>query len=103
MTTINLQTKLPKPIQTVWHVWITPTEMPKWLSPEANIEPKKGGAYELFWDPSNHDSMSTKGCKITEYQPPRKLSFQWKGPDQFSHLMNTPPQTHARPRPDLEK
>lgn len=69
--------------------------MPKWLSPEAHIEPKKGGAYELFWDPSNHDSMGTKGCKITEYQPPTKLSFQWKGPDQFSHLMNTPPQTHV--------
>jgi len=69
--------------------------MPKWLCPEAYIEPKMGGAYELFWDPSNHDSMSTKGCKIIEYQPPTKLSFQWKGPDQFSLLMNTPPQTHV--------
>ena len=95
MSTINFQTNLPKPIQTVWHAWITPSEISKWFSPEANIEPRKGGAYELFWDPSNHDSESTKGCKITEYQPLKKLSFQWKGPDQFSHIMGMPPQTHV--------
>jgi hypothetical protein len=49
-----------------------------------------GGAYELYFDPSNHNHMSTIGCKIIEYKPPTNLGFQWKGPDQFIEIMNQP-------------
>ncbi|TRO46983.1 SRPBCC domain-containing protein [Candidatus Bathyarchaeota archaeon] len=59
------------------------------------MEPRLDGAYELFFDPSNHDSMSTKGCRITKFKPRSLLAFQWKGPDQYAQLMNTPPETHV--------
>jgi hypothetical protein len=32
--------------------------------------------------------MSTKGCRILNYQEPGLLKFNWKGPDQFAPLMN---------------
>jgi hypothetical protein len=54
------------------------------------------GAYELYFDPSDHKHMSTIGCKIIEMQAPKFLGFQWKGPDQFVNIMNHPePLTHV--------
>jgi uncharacterized protein YndB with AHSA1/START domain len=74
----------------VWQAWTQADKVVKWFAPEAHIEPERGGAYELFWDPDDHDSMSTKGCEITAFEPPRLLEFTWKGPDQFRDLMNQP-------------
>ena len=95
MTGLVLKTTLPAPTETLWQEWTDHTKITKWFSPEANIEPRQGGAYELFFDTSNHDSMSTKGCKITEIRLCSLLAFQWKGPDQYAHFMNNPPQTHV--------
>ena len=65
-------------------------DITNWFSPEAYIESRIGGAYELYFDPSNHDHQSTKGCKITEIKPRTSLGFQWKGPDMFQETMNDP-------------
>lgn len=73
-----------------WQALTQADEVVKWFAPEAHIEPRQGGAYELFWDPDNHDSMSTKDCKITEFEPPRLLAFTWKGPDHYAGVMNQP-------------
>ena len=95
MIELKYESIIPVTIETLWQEWTDHTKITKWFSPEANIEPNKGGAYELFFDPSNHDHMSTKGCKIITFKPPTYLAFQWKGPDQFAQFMNTPPQTHV--------
>jgi len=60
----------------------------KWLTQVANIEPKVGGKYELFWNPKDKENDSTIGCKILALQPNKFLSFEWKGPKQFRHFMN---------------
>jgi uncharacterized protein YndB with AHSA1/START domain len=93
---INVEVWVQAPIGEVWDSW-TQSDRITWFSPEANIEARLGGAYELFWDPANHDSMSTKGCRITAYEPMKLLAFIWKGPDQFAHFMNTePPKTRVK-------
>jgi uncharacterized protein YndB with AHSA1/START domain len=65
-------------------------QITKWFVPEANIEPWIGGAFELFFDPSNHEKESTKGCIFTSIEDKKKLEFTWKGPRQFAHFMNNP-------------
>ncbi len=95
MDELKFKRTLPTTPQTLWQEWTDQTKITKWFSPEAKIEPHIGGAYELYFDPTNHDSMSTKGCKITDINPPHRLAFQWKGPDQYAGIMNTPPQTHV--------
>ncbi|MBS4189977.1 SRPBCC domain-containing protein [Bacillus sp. FJAT-49705] len=32
--------------------------------------------------------MNTKGCKITRFVAEKELQFTWKGPDQFTDIMN---------------
>jgi len=67
-----------------------------WLPEKAEIEPKVGGKYELFWDPKNRDINSTIGCKITSVERNKFLSFEWKGPEMFQSFMNfCDPLTHV--------
>ncbi|MGA2973453.1 MAG: SRPBCC domain-containing protein [Candidatus Bathyarchaeia archaeon] len=62
----------------------------------AEIEPVLGGRYELFWEPTDRENNSTVGCKVTAIQPDKVLAFDWKGPAEFKHLMNTAdPLTHV--------
>jgi uncharacterized protein YndB with AHSA1/START domain len=95
MSELRYETTIPETVEALWKEWTDQTKITKWFSPEANIEPRLDGAYELFFNPSDHDSMSTKGCRITEFEPRSQLMFQWKGPDQYAQLMNAPPETHV--------
>jgi uncharacterized protein YndB with AHSA1/START domain len=74
--------------QEVWRAWTQSEVVTKWFAPAADIEPFEGGKYELYYDPSNKNSMSTKGCRVLSYQEPDFLKFNWKGPDQFAPVMN---------------
>ncbi|MHA2252447.1 MAG: SRPBCC family protein [Candidatus Kariarchaeaceae archaeon] len=75
-------------LKKVWEVWTDSKLIVKWFPPEANIEPRLGGAYELFFDPNNHEHQSTLGCVITTFEINKKLGFNWKGPDMFALYMN---------------
>jgi len=60
----------------------------KWLTQVADVEPKMGGKYELFWNPEDRENDSTIGCKILAIAPKQFLCFEWKGPKNFKHFMN---------------
>ncbi|MFX1255071.1 MAG: SRPBCC domain-containing protein [Promethearchaeota archaeon] len=67
-----------------------------WLTMKAEVEPKIGGKYELFWKPEDRENDSTLGCKITAIESNRLLSFEWRGPKQYKHFMNeADPLTHV--------
>jgi len=67
-----------------------------WLTEKAEVEPKVGGKYELFWEPEDRENNSTIGCKITGIEENRFISFDWKGPVQFKSFMNVAdPLTHV--------
>lgn len=66
-----------------------------WLATIANVEPEKGGRYELFWDPENRDVNGTKGCKITAFEQDTLLAFEWKGPTMFRFMNEADPLTHV--------
>ncbi|UFJ41680.1 SRPBCC domain-containing protein [Brevibacillus humidisoli] len=72
----------------VWWAWTSSDRVAAWFAPEANVEARVGGAFELFFDPANREQMSTKGCIYTELKPKERLAFTWKGPDPFAELMN---------------
>jgi uncharacterized protein YndB with AHSA1/START domain len=59
-----------------------------WLTLKADIEPRVGGKYELFWEPDDPENNSTIGCKILAIDKPNFLNFEWRGPKQYKHFMN---------------
>ena len=67
-----------------------------WLTEKAEVEPKIGGKYELFWNLKNREIDSTIGCKITAIEQDTFISFDWKGPVEFQNFMNfADPLTHV--------
>jgi uncharacterized protein YndB with AHSA1/START domain len=72
------------------------SQLEKWLTVSADVEPKEGGKYELFWNTEDKDNDSTIGCKVLAISPDKFLTFEWKGPKQFKHFMN-----NVRPLTDV--
>ena len=64
------------------------SNLEKWLTVSADVEPKVGGKYELFWNPKDKENDSTIGCKVLAITPGKFLNFEWKGAKQFKHFMN---------------
>lgn len=72
------------------------TLLESWLTQKANVIPKVGGKYELYWDPKDRENNSTIGCKVTGIEKNKLISFDWKGPVQFKLFMNSAdPLTHV--------
>ncbi|QTD40406.1 SRPBCC domain-containing protein [Sporosarcina sp. Te-1] len=76
------------PVELTWFAWTISDRVSQWFAPEAVVEAKVGGAYELYFIPGNREGMNTMGCKIVSLVPQKELSFTWKGPDQFRDIMN---------------
>jgi uncharacterized protein YndB with AHSA1/START domain len=67
-----------------------------WLTAVAEVEPKVGGRYELYWQPNDRENNSTIGCRITAITPGQLISFQWRSPKQFKSFANAAdPLTHV--------
>lgn len=77
--------------------WFADSErVAAWLAAEADIEPRVGGKFELFWDPGDRAHNGTMGCKVTAAVPGQLLAFEWKGPREFEAFMNAAdPLTHV--------
>lgn len=88
---IVLEVLLPISVQEAWKQWTESKSLEGWLTQRANITAKVGGFYELFWDLDHPTQNSTIGCKITEFEVNKRLSFQWKGPVPFAEIMNIEP------------
>lgn len=83
-------------IENAYSMFIVNRFLEKWLTVKAEVEPKVGGKYELFWDPENREKNSTIGCKITGIERNKYISFDWKGPVDFQTFMNVAdPLTHV--------
>ena len=88
MNAIRIEISAPASLDRVWDAWTKSDQITKWFSPDARVNAKVGGPFELFFDPRDHGHQCTKGCVFTLIEPQKELRFTWKGPDQFAELMN---------------
>jgi len=96
MNTIIYQSLVVK--DTPHHVFKMFTEnehLEKWLTKKADVEPRIGGKYELFWNLEDTEHDSTIGCTVLAFTPDTLLSFEWKGPHQFEFMNEADPLTHV--------
>jgi len=93
---IQIEIELNCDISEAFEFFTVSEKLESWLPEKAEVEPKIGGKYELFWDPQNPDINSTIGCRITSFEKDKFLSFEWKGPEMFQSFMNfCDPLTHV--------
>ncbi|MHA2294374.1 MAG: SRPBCC family protein [Candidatus Hodarchaeales archaeon] len=85
---IQVETEIQSSLSSAWTAWTKSELLTEWFSPEANIDPRVGGPFELFFDPANHEHQSTIGCVFINIEENELIEFTWKGPNQFAALMN---------------
>jgi uncharacterized protein YndB with AHSA1/START domain len=64
----------------VYKLWTTEAGLRSWFAPDARVDARVGGRYEIIFDPATDPDGSvrgTKGARILELVPERKLVFEW--------------------------
>ena len=93
---IHLSAHVPMTAAAAFGAFVDERVLEKWLTTGAHVEPKTGGAYELFWDPEHPEDNSTIGCRITALHENQLIAFQWRSPKEFKHFANAAdPLTHV--------
>jgi uncharacterized protein YndB with AHSA1/START domain len=69
------------PVGEVWRAWTTSEGVVAFFAPEARIEPRVGGAYELyFMTDAPAGSRGSEGCTVLAIEPERRLAVSWNFP-----------------------
>jgi len=93
---ISITTLVPLPGREAFRHFTDPALLERWLAPQAKVEMRIGGGYELFWQPEDPENNSTIGCRITALTPDQLVAFQWRSPVQFKPFANgADPLTHV--------
>jgi uncharacterized protein YndB with AHSA1/START domain len=65
----------------VWEAWTTEQGVRTFFAPDARVEPKAGGVYEIYFDPqAEPGSRGGEGVRILALQPKTMLAFTWNAP-----------------------
>ncbi len=69
------------PIEAVWQAWTTKGGIESFFAPEAEVDPRVGGAFHIHMDPLAERGMKgADDMRFMALQPPKMLSFDWNAP-----------------------
>lgn len=69
------------PLADVWRAWTTVEGARTFFAPDARIELRKGGPYEILFRPeAPPGEQGSEGCKLMAFEPERFLVFSWNAP-----------------------
>ncbi|MBC8386186.1 MAG: SRPBCC domain-containing protein [Candidatus Cloacimonetes bacterium] len=78
---------IPARLAAVWNAWTVKEELTKFFAPEAEIEMKIGGKYEMYFLLKNPvGSRGGEGNRILSFVPQKMLSFEWNAPPNFPNV-----------------
>jgi len=87
------------PVSEVWRLWTTEQGITSFFAPQAKVELKVGGFFEMYFMPDQpYGSRGAEGCRILEFEPEKSLSFSWNAPPSIPALRDAGEMT----RVDLE-
>ena len=84
---LNKEAIVPAPVEAVWQAWTTRDGIVSFFAPDAEIEPRVGGAFHVHMDPLAQPGM--KGAdemRFMALQAPTMLSFDWNAPPHLAQV-----------------
>jgi uncharacterized protein YndB with AHSA1/START domain len=80
----------------VWTAWTTKEGVEAFFAPQAKVELRIGGAYELYFAPDASEGLrGSEGCTILAYLPREMLAFTWNAPPSIPALRGAKTLTHV--------
>ncbi len=71
----------------VWTAWTTTAGVKSFFAPNAKVELRIGGPFEIYFDMSQpFGQRGSEPCRILSYLPQQMLSFEWNAPPSFGEL-----------------
>lgn len=69
------------PVAEVWNAWTTTEGIKTFFAPDANVEARPGGPFEIYINPYAPAGMKgADDMKVLAVQPERMLSYTWNAP-----------------------
>ena len=84
---IDLTVDVKAPLDSVWYAWTTKEGLENFFAPQANVDLKPGGLYEIFFEPGKPaGERGADDMHIMAIEPKRFLSFTWNAPGKFPEV-----------------
>lgn len=81
---IEKEAVIAAPRAKVWAAWTTVDGVTSFFAPDASVELRLGGPYEMYFKTDEPEgSRGSEGCRILSFLPERMLSFTWNAPPLF--------------------
>ncbi|NLH49463.1 MAG: SRPBCC domain-containing protein [Myxococcales bacterium] len=81
------ETVVPAPRAAVWEAWTTREGIRTFLAPEARVELRFRGPFEIHFDrDAPAGSQGSEGMTILSYLPEEMLSFTWNNPPELAEI-----------------
>ncbi|MGZ5241923.1 MAG: SRPBCC family protein [Caldimonas sp.] len=78
---VDRETIVAAPIEVVWQAWTSKDGIESFFAPEAEIEPRVGGAFHIHMDPLAEPGLKgADDMRFMALQAPTMLSFDWNAP-----------------------
>jgi uncharacterized protein YndB with AHSA1/START domain len=78
---LNKQVVVAASLDDTWAAWTTREGIVSFFAPDARIEPRAGGAFEIYIDPGAAPGLKgADDMRFLALQPKRMLSFTWNAP-----------------------
>lgn len=69
------------PLAQAWAAWTTREGIVGFFAPDARVEARPGGPFEVFFDPQAEPGLKgADGMRFLAVQPQRMISFEWNAP-----------------------
>ncbi len=79
--TISISHDLPIDCSLAWELWSSTEGLARWWTPNARVDLRPGGAYEIHFMPDNAPGdRGADWCRVLSFLPGRMLSFTWNAP-----------------------
>jgi uncharacterized protein YndB with AHSA1/START domain len=84
---INESVVVKAPVEKVWEAWTTSAGIRTFFAPDAKVEARVGGPFEVYINPLGGPGMrGADDMVILALQPPTMLSFTWNAPPHLAEV-----------------
>ena len=78
---IDKSVEVPATLDEAWAAWTTREGIITFFAPDAKIEPRVGGAFQIYFDPGAPPGMKgADDMRFMALQPKQMISFDWNAP-----------------------
>ena len=84
---IELHVLVHAPVEQVWKAWTTTDGVKTFFGPDANIEPRVDGLFEVYMNPlAEPGQKGSDGMRILALEENKLLAFTWNAPPDYPDI-----------------